>query len=191
MDNKSPSPAVGAFIAAALVAGASLLAIIATEALERDFDRPRRRTRGPEPKRPAVPDLAHIGETILKRPYENQPLQEFLKQKYLGLHLIGRTGGRVPGNKVDALATELGHFHQQCFAVTGHDTDRALVEWYETVGVGKRIPLAEILGRSPAVDNSFNGHLYIASAITGDLDPSLTYELTEEEWLLLKRHFNI
>ena len=137
-------------------------------------------------------EVRTTGYNLLNRANSaEQSIHDLIRQKYHGLWLIGRVGGRIESGKLDPLASELGHFHKQSYDVTGHDTDRALVAWYETVGVSKRLPLAKILRQSPIVDQAFSAALYAASAITGDKDPSLTYELQTEEWNNIKRHLGL
>jgi hypothetical protein len=151
----------------------------------------------PAPKATASPTTANealrLGKDLLSRNKltEGQSLREFLEQKYHGLWLIGRSGHFIKENEKDALAAELRHLHSQLFQVTGHDTDRALTEWYETVGVGKRIQLLDLYLKSPTVDNAFNATRYAASAFTGTIDQSLNYELSADEWVQIKRHLGV
>ena len=146
-----------------------------------------------EVKTPVLAEEVRIAGYILLHSVNSpeQSIHDLIRQKYRGLWLIGRVGGRIKDSKLDALAAELGHFHKQYYAATGHDTDRALVAWYETVGVSNRLPLTEILLRSPIVDQFLNAALYAASAITGDKDSSLSYELPTDEWEQIKRHLGI
>lgn len=140
---------------------------------------------------PEIPDLSRIGQELLFRKHADEPLEEFLRQKYIGLFLIGRAGKRISDTQLDALSAELGHFHQHCHSVTGHDADRSLVEWYISRGVGLKIDLESRLAVCRTVDTAFDGHLYIASAITGKRNKSLSYDLDEDEWADIKRHFNL
>ncbi len=137
-------------------------------------------------------EVLSVGHELLNKAHsEGQSIHDFIRQKYRGLWLIGRFGGRIEDGELDTLASTLRSFHNQSYTVTGHDTDRALVDWYETVGVSSRLPLAKILRQSPTIDQAFNAALYAASAITGVKDPSLSYELLADEWEQIKRHLSL
>ncbi len=137
-------------------------------------------------------DVSVAGYNLLNRANSaEQSIHDFIRQKYRGLWLIGRSGGRIEDGKLDTLAAELGHLHKQSYTVTGHDTDRALAAWYETVGVSNRLPLTQLLLRSRIVDQAFDAARYAASAITGEKDPSLKYEIQTEEWNEIKHHLGV
>ena len=115
---------------------------------------------------PEIPDLSKMGRELLAKKHAGEAREEFLKQKYTGLFLIGRAGDGIRDDELDALCAELGHFHQQCYAETHHDADRSLVEWYSLRGVSLKTGLAPRLGACPTVGKNFDAHRYIASAIT-------------------------
>jgi hypothetical protein len=180
LDNKNPNPALGAFVAAALVAGVSLVAIIASEISEPDFTRPRRRVRGPGPSRPPRVNFAQVGRELLERNHvPEQTLNDFLRQKYLGLYLIGRSGEQIPDNRREVIAADLRHFHHQL----DRHTDWAAVGWYETLGVSQTIPLSKLLKACPEVIDLQVEPRYIAFALGEDIEIDIPGTLTDIETL--------
>lgn len=169
---------------AATVVAAAALGVALYEAVQKQLDQF-------EQDDPDLPDLAMIGKELLTKKHDGEPLEHFLRQKYTGLFLIGRAGTHIPDAELDELCSELGHFHKQCYDITGHDADRSLVEWYECRGVGLKIQLSNRLVACHSVEQAFDGPRYIASAITGMKYSSLPYDLDEDEWYQIKHYFNL
>ncbi len=187
---KNQSPALGAFITAAIVAGVSLAALVAADM--NGYERPRRRVRSPGSGRPLKkpeadwmkkPDLSHLAEKgwdLLEKKYDGeQTLDAYLGQKYLGLYLIGRAETQVPDNRREAIAADLRHFHHQL----DRPTDWAIVGWYETLGVSQSTPLSKLLQACPEIVELKVDPRYIAFAFGEAVHISVLDSLVDIEGL--------
>jgi hypothetical protein len=129
------------------------------------------------------PDLSHLaqkGWSLLEQKHDGeQTLDTYLGQKYLGLYLIGRAKTRVPNDRREAIAHDLRHFHHQL----DRQTDWALVEWYETIGVSKSIPLSKLLRVCPEVIALEIDPRYIAFAFGEEVEISVLDSLIDIESL--------
>lgn len=118
-------------------------------------------------------------------------LHEFLKSRYDGLYLLGRAEHQLDGDELDALSTNLAHWHKLCHQVTGHDSDRALSEWYSTSGQSRTIPLVRLLDNCECVEKTLNMPAYIGFCLTGSLPAGHNKDIPNEEWAIIKRHFKL
>jgi hypothetical protein len=94
----------------------------------------------------------------------------YLKQMYLGVYYIGRTGGKLAGTYAEALANELMQIHSQ----HRPKKDREIVNWYQTVGVSKEKTLAELLADCSEIKKLGVDPRYIAYAF-GENHPNLEF----------------
>ena len=120
-----------------------------------------------------------------------ESLHDFLKSRYNGLYLLGRAGHQLDGDELDTLSADLAHWHKLCHQVNGHDADRALSEWYSTVGQSRTIPLLRLLDRCVAVENTLGMPAYIAFCLTGILPAGYQQDIPDDEMHAIRRHFKL
>lgn len=104
-------------------------------------------------------------------------VSDHLKNQYLGLYSIGRSGRSLSAEAVDSLVPHLLHFHHQVNA----DRDSKLIDWYTTVGVDKpKGSLQKLLAKCPEVLALGVDARYIAHAL-GQPIKSLSFDGLKEE----------
>lgn len=127
------------------------------------------------PQKPVVnirQKLKERGETLLAERTTfakegSRDIEAYLKQTYLGLFYIGRAGRQLKPDAVEALAGELQHLHH----LHKPRKDKALVGWYETVGIGHEETLAALLSSSKVVTDQNLDPRYIAYALGVHTEP--------------------
>lgn len=92
---------------------------------------------------------------------EGGSLSDYLKQTYLGLYCIGRTGAVLQDTVIDALALELAHVHK----LHRKRKDAAISEWYQSVGVNNPHKIADLLADCREVAALGVDTRYIARAL--------------------------
>ncbi len=110
---------------------------------------------------------ATVGRSILaEKATGNQTLNEYLRQQYLGLYVIGRSGERLKDSEIESLCKDLHHFHRQL----DREEDWGPAAWYETIGTSHAIPLSHRLGRCPEIMDLQVDDGYIAHALGEEVD---------------------
>jgi hypothetical protein len=122
---------------------------------------------------------------------EGESLHEFLKSRYHGLYLLGRAEHQLDGDELDALSTNLAHWHKLCHQVTGHDSDRALSEWYSTSGQSRTIPLVRLLDNCEVIEKDLDMSVYIVFCLTGKRLEGYEEDIPDSEREIIKRHLSL
>jgi hypothetical protein len=106
-------------------------------------------------------DWAALGRSMLAQPAKTDSLSEHLKQQYLALYLIGRSGEKLNQSEIESICKDLHHFHKQL----DRESDWGPAAWYETVGTSHEIPLSHRLSLNPEIKELRVDDGYIAFAL--------------------------
>ena len=180
-----------------LIAGAIAIGALIAEAIS-EMQKPKigkkKAEASPTTKKPRSiqSQMVVAGTHLIHREQKRgESLHEFLKSRYDGLYLLGRAEHQLDGDELDALSTNLAHWHKLCHQVTGHDSDRALSEWYSTSGQSRTIPLVRLLDSCKCVGEVLDMSAYIAFCLTGNLSVVYKKDISVDEWGVIKRHFDL
>ena len=105
-------------------------------------------------------------------------IAQYLQHQYLGLYYIGRSGNHLGAEEVDSRAMHLRHLHHQA----GPRKYKALVTWFETVGVSYPGALLPLLQACDLIKNLQVDPRYIAHALN-QRDATLSFDGILEDLL--------